>query len=151
MATATNVITAVPPWVAAEEPRATDAGETPRLEFQTPVSAQCECSRMSLRRSDGELPRSQAIRRPGCQSSPGDVGFTRCRQAGSSPNHPGRVHGCYNGLADARWRQGRRPPPRTLRCNFHRPEFLPKALKIIECLLRSVMLSNAVGRFALLG
>lgn len=147
MVTATNVITAVPPWVVVEEPRLTGAGETPRLDSQTPVPSQRESSRMSLRRSAGDLPGSLATRRPGRTSSPGDVGLTRCRQAGPSPHEPGSVHGRINGLPDARRRQGRRPPPRTLRSVFPRPEFLSKSLKKFERLLRSVMLVQRSGMF----
>lgn len=147
MAIATNVIIAVPPWVAVEEPRLTGTGETPRLESQTPAPVRCERSRMSLRRSAGELPDRQATRRLGRPRLPGDVGLARCRQTGPRPNEPGSVQGWINGLTDARRRQGRRPPPRTLRSNFHRPEFLAKRLKKIERLLRSVMLMQCCGKF----
>ena len=34
-------------------------GETPRLDFQTPLPDQCECSRKSSRRSAGALPASR--------------------------------------------------------------------------------------------
>lgn len=147
MATATNVTTAVPPWVVVEESHRTGGGETPRLDFQTPPPTQRGRSRMSSRRSAGALPASSASCRPGRQGGPGELGFTRCRPTGPGYGSPGVSK---DGSSVWLTRGGGTGDYRRL-ARFDRGadregsrKFTPKRLKIIECLFRSVILRSVV-------
>ena len=157
MATATNVTTAVPPWVVVEEPRRTGGGETPRLGFQTPPPTQCGRSRKSSRRSAGALPASSAGFRPGRLGGPGEVGLTRSRPTGPGC---GNLGGSRDGSWDWLKRGGGTGDSRRL-ARFDREaarrgprKFLPKRLKKIDCVFRSVILivrdRSVAGRSALL-
>ena len=160
MATVTNVTTAVPPWVVVEEPHRTGGGETPRLDYQTPLPDQCERSRKSPRRSAGALPASPANRRPRRPGSPGEIGLTRCRPVG--PGY-GSLGASRDGLRDWLTRGGGTGDSRRL-ARFARGagrevphNFLPKSLKSlkkIERFFRSVILTvcdrSVAGRTALL-
>ncbi len=157
MATAINVTTAVPLWVVVEEPHRTGGGETPRLDFQTPPPNPCGCSRKSSRRSAGALHASLAGCRPGRLGGPGEVGLTRCRPTGPGCGSPGapkdgsrvwltRGGGTGDSRRLARFDRGA--------VRMGRPKFLPKLLKNIECIFRSVILNvcdrSVAGCFALL-
>ena len=177
MATATNVTTAVPPWVVVEDPHRTGGGETPRLDFQTPLPKQCGRSRKSSRRSAGVLSASPASR-PGRQGGLGEVGHARCRPKG--PGN-GSLGASRNGTRDwltrgggtgdarrlARFARGvgrdgpgRLPPRWPARRAAASAwgvtgsgKFPPKRLKKIERLFRSVILTvcnrSVAGRSAL--
>ncbi len=157
MATVTNVTTAVPPWVVVEESHRTGGGETPRLDFQTPLPTQCGRSRKNSRRSAGALPARAADFRPGRPGGPGEIGLTRCRPI--SPGY-GSLGVSRDGSRDWMTRGGGTGDSRRLArfaggagragpCKF----FL-KLLKKIERLFRSVILTVrnriAAGRSTLL-
>jgi len=157
MATATSVTTAVPPWVVVEEPPRAGGGLTPRLDHQTLPPKPCEGSRKSSRRSAGALPARPVCRRCRRPGGPGEVGLTRCRPAGPGCGSPGASR---DGSRDWLTRGGGTDDSRRL-ARFARgarregpPEFLPKSLKKIERLFRSVMLTvrdrSAAGRSGLL-
>jgi len=110
-------------------------GETPRLDFQTPLPDQCECLRKSSRRSAGALPASPAKRWPGRPGGPGEVGLTRCRPAG--PGY-GSLGASRNGSRDWLTRGGGMGDSRRLArfargAGWEAPlNFLPKSLKIVK-------------------